>query len=230
MTDGANIEPRLTKRALSLAILGAVKRAGRTVHRSNLLGTGYSRGDLAHYLDRTTLSDEERQDAYTCFEDLLRMRLLTQPRMDISAPDDWVMVSPAGVAALERGAVDDLDTALLKLDPRFLEMREGMWVAALSANPDRARQAAQSARELIDQVLKDHGKGETRRLRARSLMTKIRGSRSEKDEAIAENAIDLLLSVADKLISESHSRKNVMARDISDLLQTAEIALRRLLS
>ncbi len=229
MTDCVSGGPRLTKRALSLAILGAVHRAGRTVHRGNLIGTGYSRGDLAHYLRRPALSDEERHDAYAAFDDLVRMRLLLQPRVDISAPDDWVTVSPAGLTALKRGAIDDLDRALRELDPRFLEMREGMWVTALGANPDRARQAAQSARELIDQVLKEHGVGDTRKQRARSLITKARGKRSESDEEIIDRTIALLLAVADKLQGESHSRTHDVDRDVSDLLQTTEIALRRLL-
>jgi len=53
----------------------------------------------------------------------------------------------------EEGAGSQLDDLLESLDPRFVDMRHGSWQALHSNNPDRARHAAVSFRELLRQLL-----------------------------------------------------------------------------
>jgi ribosome-associated translation inhibitor RaiA len=47
----------------------------------------------------------------------------------------------------------ELDNRLYKLNPSYVEMRQGAWAALNQSNPDRIRHAATSHRELLRQML-----------------------------------------------------------------------------
>src|SRR5437868_5441414 len=123
---------------------------------------------------------------------------------DIVAPEDWVVITDSGRDALKRGALDDLDDVLQRINPYLVQVRRGAWAALGAAHPDSLRQAAHSARELIDQVLKEGAPDEeirretgfrpdpgslsgiTRRMRLKLLMRKYRGEVSESDVKVVE--------------------------------------------
>ena len=94
---------------------------------------------------------------------------------------------------MARNALNELDEALLNIDPHLVEIRRGAWAVLASSYPDSLRQAEHSGRELIDQTLKTGApsseitsearfvadvsskEGVTRRMRIRHLMLKQRG-------------------------------------------------------
>ncbi len=109
------------------------------------------------------------------------------------------------------------------------------------------RQAAHSARELIDQVLKEgapddlvladaefkrHAGGPdvTRKDRLKFLMRKFQGEVSESDVRIADKTIDLVLEINKKLVALAHSRSSPQRGDVEDCIRLAESALRRTLT
>src|SRR3989344_6825525 len=101
----------------------------------------------------------------------------------------------------EAEAVNKIDTALQKIGPQLLEMRKGMHAALEKDTADAGRQAAHSARELIDQVLKEGAPKDlkTRRERASYLMEKYRGGKTSESEVE-------IVDASWKLIDAEHSK------------------------
>ena len=114
-------------------------------------------------------------------------------------------------------------------------------------HPDSLRQAAHSARELIDQVLKDgvsdeeirsqpgfqpdlsSSSGINRRMRLKLLMRKHRGHLSDSELKVVEQAGDFVLATDVKLMAAAHSRSAPAHAEVLDSLEIAEKMLRRLL-
>ena len=230
-----------------LAILAVAAGApARPINKFNLLGRPGQPGELERHLS-TQFDAYERSLAAKAFEELVCAGFLQPTLSDIAAPETWFVITESGRDALKRGALDSLDEALLRIDPHLLEIRRGAW-AALGANrPDSLRQAAHSARELIEQVLKtaapdeevraqsgfspdrNSASGITRRNRLRLVMKKYRGDVSDSDLMIAEKASDLVLAIDVKLQGLSHSRSPPLDVDVRESLEIAEKMLRRLL-
>ena len=119
--------------------------------------------------------------------------------------------------------------------------------AIATSRPDALRQAAHSARELVEQSLKigapddavratlgfaadpSSKSGVTRRHRLKYLMLQNRGVASDSDLKIAEQACDLALATDEKLKAIAHSREPIAAGDVRDALLATEIALRKVL-
>jgi Predicted pPIWI-associating nuclease len=108
--------------------------------------------------------------------------------------------------------LDDLDEALMSISAHLLEVRRGAWTAIASSQPDSFRQAAHSARELIDQVLKEAAPDDlaltdaefkrhasepevTIKDRRKFLKRKFQGEVSESDVRIADKTVDLVLEL-----------------------------------
>lgn len=234
-----------TLRDMELAILRVLSRTSKE-HKINLIGRRYQRGSLELGLD-TTFDQHARELADRAFEALKAKSLICPTYGDLINPELWVEITSAGREALERGALDSLDFALLKISPRLVEVRAGAWEAVSSGRADSLRQAAHSGRELIDQVLKEgapdekiknepsfiandsSSTGVTRRHRLKYLMKVRRGTESSSSLRIADEAYDLVIAVDDRLKGLSHSRDMPPKQDIIDALQTAEVALRALL-
>src|SRR2546425_350906 len=98
------------------------QRSPHAVNRSNLLGNSTRQGDLELALG-TGLTESERELAYRAFDRMRESGWLMPTRTDLAFPDDWVVMTEAGLRALERGALDDLDAALEKLDPHLIQVR-----------------------------------------------------------------------------------------------------------
>jgi hypothetical protein len=236
-----------TTRQLKFAILKAFTSSPRG-HRFNMLGgRGGSRGGIEYQLN-ADFEPVDRQQADFAFGDLVRAGMIRCTFSDMAATGDWFEITDSGRAALRRQTLDDLDEALLKIGPQLVELREGAWSALASGQPDAARQAAHSARELIDQVLKEGAAddavktatwfkpdsssktGVTRRHRLRYVMEMNIGQISDTDLTEAEAACDLVHASATRLMALSHSRAIVSdLDDVRGTIQVAETALRRIL-
>jgi len=237
------------KAKLELAILRTVsERSPQSVNRSNLLGSSAPRGDLELALG-TTLTETERDWAYRAFDRMRNCGWIVSTRTEQPSPDDWVVITPSGLKALERNALDDLDAALREIDPHLdlVEIRRGMWSAFESGQPHSLAQSAHSARELIDQTLKlgapdervradssfradaSSSSGITRRMRLNLLMRVNRGTMSLSDLAVVEAAADLVLAVSNKVVAQAHSRTENDYDQVKTALTAAETALMALL-
>lgn len=75
---------------------------------------------------------------------------LRSVRLEVEARSD--VPDHSGFDAWDAGTLDEL---LGQLNPRYVDMRRGAWLAIRSDNPDKVRHAASSHRELLRQVLED---------------------------------------------------------------------------
>jgi len=232
---------------LKIALLGLLEGASpKPLNKLNLIGRPQQRGDLESRLG-LTFDAQQRSLAAKAFEELRSAGFIVPTFSDIAAPEDWVVITDAGRAGLKRNALDDLDKALKSINPYLLEIRRGAWTALDATHPDSLRQAAHSARELIDQVLKEgisddeirsepgfrpdpsSSSGITRRMRMKRLMRKHRGDVSDSDLKVAEEAADLVVAIDDKLKAAAHSRSAPVLADVRESLEIAEKMLRRVL-
>lgn len=240
--------PELTIKDLKLAILKALSgtSGGRAINKFNLLGRPHQSGDLEALL-QVRFEPRHRALANQAFEELKAGGLISPTFSDLADPENWVTITDAGQHAMEKGLQDDLDAALSAINPNLLEIRRGAWAALMSSNPDSVRQAAHSARELIDQVLKDGApdeavkaqpgyqadpssrSGVTRRMRLKFIMRQRHATPSESDLSIAEKAMDLVLALTDTLSGAAHARDLPLIADVRDALTTVEMALKRIL-
>jgi hypothetical protein len=101
-----------------------------------------------------TFDEAERTLAGRAFADMARAGLIVPSYHIVTEPDNWFWITNAGREAIKRGLFDDLDEALIKIDTRLVELREGAWSTLRARGSDFVRQAAHSGRELIDQLLR----------------------------------------------------------------------------
>ncbi len=235
----------LTVRSIKFSILEALS-AVRHEHKFNLIGKGYHPGRLESLLN-ARFDPQQRHMAVVAFDELRAAGFIRPTYSDLVDPEAWVEITDSGRRALERRALDSLDIALARIASNLVELRERAWAAAATPRPDSLRQAAHSARELVDQALKSGApddavrgmsgftpdgssrSGITRRHRLRYLMISNRGGASDSDLKIAEQACDLALATDEKLKALAHSRELIVVDDVRDALVAAEMALRKVL-
>ena len=240
---------RYTIRELKFAILEALmKKPEKHDYKMNIIGRPFPNGDGAVENQlKTKFTNEERALAGKAFEILKNNFLISSPYNNINDPENWVKITSKGEEALKLKAFDELDILLSKINPNLKELREGAWSSILSDEPDSIRQAAHSARELIDQVIKESvsdeqivsdtkfikdkssSSGITRRHRLKFIMNKESKHCSKSDLIVLEKACDLILALDDKLKGLSHSRKIPQLQEAKDSIILVEIALRILL-
>ena len=241
-----NVMDGLSSSDLKLLILKLLAKYDQSRAKYDIVGKPYTPGFLEQEL-HTEFTWEQRNRARIAVEELVQDDLLRPPMSDLVYPDDFLLITEKGRAAVVRNALDALDEVLLGIDPHLVEIRRGAWSAIYSKHPDAHRQAAHSARELIDQTLKTGAPndvitsqpgfvadksskdGVTRRMRIRYLMTKHRGQASETDIEIAEKAADLVMAIDKRLMAASHARSSPPEQEVRDALISAEVALRNVL-
>lgn len=239
--------PRFTDYDIMLAQLRIYARADRSLHIGNILGAPHRVGDLERELGHhITFEIEERAQARRCTRVLEDAGLIVPTYGDLVNPEEWMVITDAGRSALERGAIDELDAALFKLSPSFVDMRRGAWRAANSTLPDTQRQAAHSGRELVNQILhavapdeevitqdgyqtRKDGKGPTRRDRYKLAVKKRGRGWSDTDVEVIEKAVDLMEAQRTKLDGTAHSRQQIDPQTVPDALHTIDMVLRLLL-
>jgi hypothetical protein len=196
---------------LKRAILQSLDRQA-TANKFNLLGRDFQKGALEGHLG-VDFDPNERARAAQAFEELRRDGYLQATYSDLADPENWVTITSSGKEFLGRDLKDNIDLALESISPHLVELRQGMWDAIDRTSPDAPRQAANSARELLDQLLKEGAPAEcvTRRERLRFLTRKNRkdGKISSSDLKVIEASCDLLEAEHGKLLSSVHSRRSV---------------------
>jgi hypothetical protein len=235
----------LTVRSLKFTILEALS-SGQHEHKFNLIGKGYQPGGIEFRL-KIQFDPEHRHMAVVAFDELLAGGFIRPTYSDLIDPEAWVKITDSGQRALQRRTLDALDVALSRIATNLVELREGAWAAVAAARPDSLRQAAHSTRELIDQTLKSGATDDvvrsmpgfmpdtssrseiTRRHRLKYLMIANRGTVSDSDLKVAEQACALALATDEKLKALAHSRAPISVDDVRDALMAAEIALRKVL-
>jgi Predicted pPIWI-associating nuclease len=235
----------LTVRFLKLTILEALS-SGQPEHKFNLIGRSSQPGGVESRL-RIQFDPEHQQMAAVAFDELQASDFIRPTYSDLIDPERWVKITDSGQRALQRRTLDILDVALSRIASNLVELREGAWAAIATPRADSLRQAAHSTRELIDQTLKSGAtddvvrsmpgfipdrssrSGITRRHRLKYLMITNRGTVSDSDLKVAEQACDLALATDEKLKALAHSRASISVDDVKDALMAAEIALRKVL-
>jgi len=234
-----------TKREFKFMIL-EVLDDGDKHNKNTIIGKDYAPGDLERTRD-VSFSKDERFIADQAFEELRRSGLLRPTYTDLVDAANWVEITEAGRSAQERHALDDLDEALISIDPHLVDIRDGAWLAAESGQEDSHRQAAHSGKELIDQTLKlgapdedvqktdwftastNRNQNVERRHRLKFLMERFKRDQSKDELRVAQKACELVLAVDKRLQSYAHSRSTPAKEDVRDAITAAEIALRRVL-
>jgi hypothetical protein len=229
---------RLSLYALKMALLQCFAGHPDHQHRGNVLGRENYPGALERQL-RLTFTADERAIAHRGLQQLETDGLLRATWRDAAVPADWLEITPPGRAALQRGALDDLDQALCQLDPALLEIRHGAWAAVCSFQPDAMRQAAHSGRELIRQVLARYervrcttwfrGDQITRRNRLRFAMETRHGTASNSVLRVIEAQCAVVEASHHRLSGLAHTDLPVIAEHVTELLRAAEAALKDLL-
>jgi hypothetical protein len=235
-----------TQRKMKLAILERVAASqNQRDAKSNLVGrSATDRGNLERALN-LTFSEEQRGAVYLLVQELGAAGYLQPSFGQMGGGEDWVALTDAGRRAIERHALDELDEALLAIREELVEVREGMWAAFHSGRADSLRQAAHSARELIRQVIdalapldrvreatwfqrhEGSSSGVTRRQRVRLILED--HGRGRGDEELVEGLCDQVDTNYGRLSGQAHADSQPASADVKDLLDLAEIALKRLL-
>lgn len=231
---------------MELAILERVSASrNQRDAKSNLVGRSTTdRGTLERALD-LTFTEEHRGAVYRLVQDLCSAGFFQPSFGQLGGGEDWVVLTESGRRAIERHALDELDEALVGIREELVEVREGMWGAYHSGRADSLRQAAHSARELMRQVIdalapldrvrqaswfqrhEGSSSGVTRRQRVR-LILQNRG-RGRGDEELVEGLCDQVDTNYGRLSGQAHADSQPAAAEVKDLLDLAEIALKRLL-
>jgi hypothetical protein len=224
---------RFSDRILERAILDALSASSvgsfGKAHKMTILGRGEAQPGTIETRIGVQFSREERARAAQIFEDLKRNGYIQATLDDLVDPENWVMITEAGTQYLRRGARDHIDTKLAEISPHLVELREGMWDALGRSSPDAPRQAAHSARELIDQILKEGTPAElkTRKERFAHLMRENGGEPVSKgDLEIVEASYKLVEAVHNKLIREAHARRASESATVRSCVESAEHILR----
>ena len=232
---------RLSLYAFKMALLRCFAGHPDHQHRGNVLGRENYQGALEQQLGLTFTADE-RAIAHRGLQQLETDGLVRATWRDATVPADWLEITPAGRAALDRGALDDLDQALWQLAPALLEIRYGAWAAVASFQPDAMRQAAHSGRELIRQVLARLAPDEevrraswfrgdqlTRRNRLRFAMETRHGRASDSVLRVIEAQCEVVDASYHRLSGLAHADLPVLREHVIELLRAAEAALKDLL-
>jgi hypothetical protein len=222
-------------RNMQFGILKILAASRQSKGKINIIAAG----ELEYHLGMK-FTDIDIELANQAFEQLRKDLLIVGKYKDTMDHGNWVTITDKGRQALELNALDDLDLALQKISPYLLEVRSGVIAAIASDRPDSLRQAADSARELLDQTLKigapdkevkvmdnfirdkSSKTGITRKHRARLLMSKNR-------KLVSKSDLTLLDYVARNLSKLSHSRNQLRYQEVADAYNLVEIVLRKLL-
>jgi len=236
--------PPLDIRTLKFAILEVLSKTNHQ-HKINIIGRPYQKGDLESVLGRI-FSSEQRALAGKAVAELTSSGHIVPTYSDLVDPENWLKITEKGKKALELQSLDDLDQALRQLDPAFVDLRYAILSALVSNESEPIRHAAHSARELLRQVLdklapedeiranpnftpsKDSKTGITRKMRVRHAMEKL-GNQSDSDAELVANLSEQIDILYNKLSAEAHRNVGEQHKDITDVVNITESALKRLL-
>jgi hypothetical protein len=201
----------LTTKGLKRGILQLLSTE-RHAHKLNLIGRDFQRGSLEVHLNRE-FNPAVRARAAHAFEELRHDGYLVATYRDIVDPENWVAITDLGTEFLSRDLKDTVDFGLEAISPHLVELRQGMWDAVNRTSPDAPRQAANSARELLDQLLRLGAPADCpkRKDRFRFLMQRKRAEQaiSKGDLEVIDASYALVEAEHKKILGSVHSRTSV---------------------
>jgi hypothetical protein len=217
-------------KAIQSAILSILdETALQKAHKFNLIGRPHQRGALEQRLG-ITFDSKIRMVAATVCDDLKTNGYIQPTFTDLADPENWIQITDAGRQFLQRGLRDHVDSCLAQISEHLIELRAGMRDSVTRTSPDAPRQAVNSARELIDQVLKEGTPGDckTRKQRIKHLLHGQRpdSARSNSDIEIVEACCGLIEAEQNKAIAMSHARAAVSPEHAQLAVDAAERALK----
>jgi DNA-binding PadR family transcriptional regulator len=214
------------KRTILEALDQASREGLRKAHKMTIIGRGDGQAGTIEYRLSVELTAKERSRAARTFEQLKRDGYLEATLDDLVDPENWVAITDAGVKYLQRNMRDHIDEHLNAISAHLVELRKGMWDALDRTSPDAVRQAANSARELIDQLLKEGAPPELKTQRARFVHLMRAGDKdkevSKGDLKIIQASFTLIEAVRSKLLSEVHARRSVQPATVRSCVEAAE--------
>jgi len=191
-----------------------VNSQAQPAHKTNLLGRPFQLGELERASGGSAFTPDERALADRAFEELKRDGYIRPTYSDLAAPEDWVEITDVGKSLLDRDLKDQIDTELEAISPHLVELRRGMWDATERDAPDAPRQAAHSARELIDQLLRTSPpECTTRKQRFRHLM-KTRGAESQTNLEVLEANAELVEAEHKAMLKSAHLPRSTAHKDV----------------
>jgi hypothetical protein len=226
---------RFSNKDLQRAILTALSPqsvgSSAKAHKMTIIGRGDAQPGTLETQMGVEFTRRERARAAAAFEELKRNGYIQATPYDLVDPENWVALTEPGVDYLRRDMRDHIDEKLSAISAHLVELRKGMWDALGRSSPDAPRQAAHSARELIDQLLKEGTPAElkTRKQRFAYLMRE-KGGQSEPLSKgtlqIIEASCEMIEAVHNKLIGEAHARRSSDRPTVRTCVETAENVLR----
>jgi hypothetical protein len=217
----------------------ADNRSHQHIHKMSVISSAIARSEppVAHPLD---LLPEERVLAGNAYDELLTDGLIAPSYHILTDPDNYCWITSKGRALLERNLLDELDAALADIDPAFIDLRDGAHDGMRSSGPDSARQAASSARALLEQVLhKLASDDEVKRQpwwerdkTAKSGVTRkqrVRLACERRGRTDWERVASRVIVTGDDLESMKHKQGSTAGLSAEDAVRDAEIALKELL-
>jgi hypothetical protein len=111
------------ERELKLQILRYVSKKGDHIYKFNLIGRDHGPGELELAIGERW-SVEQRLAAAYAFDELKSQRMLRPTLSSNPDADNWVMITPAGIEALETGIVDEnIPQPLVPVDGLLHDLR-----------------------------------------------------------------------------------------------------------
>jgi hypothetical protein len=205
-------------------MVGDANTPSRKAHKINIIGrNGMQSGELEAHVS-ITFDEEMRARAGRCFDELRRDSYIEPSYDDLVDPEGWVRITALGRDYLARDMRDGIDDGLMTIGSHLVELRRGMKDAVARTSDDSPRQAANAARELIDQVLKDGTPADlkTRKERFKHLMNVKQGNTSKTSLEILEANAELLEAEHNNMVKEAHGRHTPATKDARACVDAAE--------
>jgi hypothetical protein len=145
---------RITKREMKLAILRLIATyQGKSVSKYNFIGRAPFEGDLCREF-KGAPTNAEKQLAGRAWDELVASGHLEIDYSQLVREGSNCFLTDKGRYALESGALDEFDCALLGINPHLVQLRDGFYEAVLSHASNSVQQAANSGREFLNQTLR----------------------------------------------------------------------------
>jgi hypothetical protein len=145
---------RITKREMKLTILRLIATyQGKSVSKYNFIGRAPFEGDLCREFKEAP-TNAEKQLAGRAWDELVISGHLEIDYGQLVREGSNCFLADKGRYALEKGALDDFDSALLGINSYLVQLRDGFYEAILSHSANSVQQAANSGREFLNQTLR----------------------------------------------------------------------------
>ena len=143
-----------SKREMKLTILRLLATYhGKSVSKYNFIGRARFEGDLCREFKRAP-TNAEKQLTGRAWDELVASGHLEVDYSQLVSEGSNCFLTDKGRYALASGALDEFDSALSRINPHLIQLRDGFYEAMLSHSANSVQQAANSGREFLNQTLR----------------------------------------------------------------------------